>query len=205
MINATKEMREARHGLQTLSASDPLAQTNILRHVAAFTKLLTGRPGIDASPSEPLVGAGFRLVDGEERLLAALTRRDGVERVYIAFDIDDAQGPPIGTGLFRKEGDHVVCYGLCKLWSPVGDGRALLVPTKGGEHAGYFAFRRGQPFRRVEGPVHGDFVTGLRRAQARFARLLTTGEADDVPRRGFASAVSNVGQELFTRPLPLAA
>ncbi|MES3100605.1 hypothetical protein [Sphingomonas faeni] len=205
MINATKEMREARHGLQTLSASDPLAQANILRHVAAFTKLLTGRPGIDASPSEPLVGAGFRLVDGEERLLAALPRRDGIERIYIAFDIDDAQGPPIGTGLFRKEGDHVACYGLCKLWSPLGDGRALLVPTKGGEHAGYFAFRRGQPFRRVEGPLPGDFIAGLRRTQARMDRLLKTAEADPAPKRGFATVVSNVGQEIFTRPLRLAA
>lgn len=205
MINETNKMREARHELQTLSASDPLAQANLLRHVAACTQFLTGRPGVEALPGEPLVGAGFRLVDGEEKLLAALTRRDGLERIYLAFDIDDAQGPPIGTGLFRKEGGHVVCYGLCKLWSPVGDGRALLVPTRDGEHAGYFAFRRGQPFRRVEGPVHGDFSAGLRRAQARLARLLTAAEADGVPRPGFATVVSNVGQELFTRPLPLAA
>jgi hypothetical protein len=159
----------------------------------------------EALPCEPIVGAGFRLVDGEEKLLATLTRRDGLERIYIAFDIDDAQGPPIGTGLFRKEGDHVVCYGLCKLWSPVGDSRALLVPTKGGEHAGYFAFRRGQPFRRADGPVHGDFAAGLRRAQARLARLLDACDTDAVPRRGFATAISNVGQEVLTRPLPLAA
>ena len=204
MINETKKMRDARHELQTLSASDPLAQANLLRHVAAFTQLVTGRPGVKALPDEPLVGAGFRLVNGEEKLLGNLTRRDGVARIYLAFDIDDPQGPPIGTGLFRKEGDHVVCYGLCKLWSPVGAGRALLVPTTGGEHAGYFAFRRGQPFRRVEGPVPGDFAAGLRRTQARLARLLTAAEADDVPRLGFATVVSNVGQELVTRPLPLA-
>lgn len=205
MINETNKMRKARHELQTLSASDPLAQANILRHVAACTRLLTGRLGVEALPGEPIVGAGFRLVDGEEKLFAALTRNDGLERIYLAFDIDDPQGPPIGTGLFRKEGDHVVCYGLCKLWSPVNDGRALLVPSAEGEPAGYFSFRCGQPFRWVEGPLPGDFVAGLRRTQARLARLLKEAEVDAVPRRGFVTVVSNVGQTLFTRPLPLAA
>lgn len=205
MTNDTNKMREARHELQTLSASDPLAQANMLRHVAALARLLTGRPGVEALPGEPLVGAGFRLLDGEEKLFAALTRNDGLERIYIAFDIDDAQGSPIGTGLFRKEGDHVVCYGLCRLWSPVNDGRAVLVPTGDGEPAGYFKFQRGQPFRWVDGPVPGDFAAGQRRAQASLARLVKAAEADAVPRRGFAAVVSNVGQTVFSRPFPLAA
>lgn len=205
MINETNEMREARHELQTLSASDPLAQANILRHVDACTRLLTGRPGPEALPGEPMVGAGFRLAHGEEKLFGSLTRRDGVERIYIAFDIDDAQGPPIGTGLFRKESEHVVCYGLCKIWSPVGSGRALLVPTGDGEPAGYFTFRRGQPFRWVAGPVPGDFVAGLRRTQARMVRLLKAAEANAAHRRGFATVVRNVGQDVFTTPLPMAA
>lgn len=140
-------MRQARNELQTLPASDPFAQANMPRHVAACTQLLTGRPGGEALAGEPLVGAGFRLMNGEEKLFATFTRGDGVERIYIAFYIDDAQGPPVGTGLFCKLRDHVVCYGSCKLWSPVSDGKALLVPTTDGALAGYFAFRRGQPFR----------------------------------------------------------
>lgn len=205
MINETKKMREARHDLQTLSASDPIAQANMLRHVAACTMLLTGRPGRKALAREPLVGAGFRLIDGEANLFATFTRNDGIERVYIAFDIDDAQGPPIGIGLFRKEGGEVMCYGLCKLWSPVKGGRAVLVPTGEGSPAGYFAFRRGKPMRWIDGPVPGDFDAGLRRTQTRIARLLKAAEADAVHRRGVATVVSNVGQTVFTRTLPLAA
>lgn len=201
MINEAKEMRKARHELQTLSASDPLARANILRHVAACTHLLTGRPGIDALPPEPLVGAGFRLVDGEEKLLGNLTRHDGVERIYIAFDIDDAQGQPIGISLFRKESEHVFCYRSCEMWSPLGDGRALLVPTGDGEPAGYFAFRRCQPFRWVSGSVPGDFVAGLRRTESRIARLLKSAKSGSAPQRGFATVISNVGQTVFLQPL----
>jgi len=204
MINETNEMRDARHELQTLSASDPLAQANMLRHVAACTQLLTGRLGLQALPREPLFGAGFRLVRGEERLFAAFTRGDGLERVYIAFDIDDPQGPPLGIGLFRKEGGHVVCYGLCKLWAPPGDSRALLVPTGEGGPVGHFAFRRGKPFRWTEGPVPGDLVAGLRRAQTRMARLLKSAEAEGVQRRGYATVVRNVGQTVHVRPLSMA-
>ena len=204
MFNETKEMRDARHELQTLSGSDPLARANMLRHVAACTQLLMGRPGWDAHPGEPLVGAGFRLVHGEERLFASFTRSDGIERIYIAFDIDDPQGPPLGTGLFRKEGDHVVCYGLCRLWSPANDGRALLVPVgEGGQ--GYFAFTKGRSFRWVAGDVPGDLEAGLRRAKSRYARLLKSAEADALESRGVGTVVTNVGQTVMVRPLPMAA
>jgi len=205
MVNVNEITRQARHGLQTLSASDPYAQANMLRYVAACTQLLTGRAVGKALTGEPLVGAGFRLVDGGERVFASFTRCDGVERIYIAFDVDDAQGPPIGIGLFRKEGEHVVCYGLCKLWSPVGGGRALLVPTGGDGSSGYFTFRDGHAFRWVEGPVPGDFFAGLRRAHACLARQLAASHAEPVSRRGFATIVSNIGQTIVRRPLPLAA
>ena len=86
-------MRDARYEPQILSALDPFARANLLRYVTAYTQLLTGRPGVDALASEPPAGAGFRLDGGEERLSGALTRADGVERIYIAFDIDDAHAP----------------------------------------------------------------------------------------------------------------
>lgn len=204
-MKETKEMREARHQLQELSASDPLARANMLRHVAACTQLLTGRPGVDALPSEPFVGAGFRFENGEAQLFATFTRNDAVERIYIAFDIDDARGLPIGIGLFRKEGDDVICYGLCKIWSPVGGGRAVLVPLEEDGYKGYFSFRKGQPFRWVAGSVPGDFDAGLRRTQARVARLMRSAAADASELRGCGSVVTNVGQTVFVRPFGVAA
>ncbi len=201
----TEKMREARHELQTLSASDPAVQANMFRHVRACTQLLTGRLAAQAQPAEPMFGAGFRFEDGEEKLFSAFTRNDGLERIYIAFDIDDAQGPPIGIGLFRKEGENVVCYGMCKLWSPTNDGRALLVPNGEGGTAGYFAFRRGHPFRWIDGPLPGNFDAGVRRAQSRLKRLLQAAEAEPAAQRGLATIVSNVGQTIFTQPFPLAA
>lgn len=202
MINETIEMRAARHELQTLSASDPIAQANMLRHVAACTLLLTGRAAVKALPRDPLFSAGFRLVNGEERLWGAMTRTDAIDRIYIAFDIDDPQGPPVGLGIFRKEGEHAVCHGFCKIWSPAEEGRSLLVPLANGKHSGYFAYRPGQPFRWTQGHVPGDLVAGVRRAHTRTESLLKAFKADPQPRRGFALVASNVGQTLIVRPLP---
>ena len=42
-------------------------------------------------------------------------------------------------------------------------------------------------------------------AEGYLARLIKAAKADAVARRGFATVVSNVGQTVFLRPLPLAA
>lgn len=198
MMKETEEMRDARHALQELAASDPAAATNMLRHVAAYGALIAGRDGRAHCPGEPVFQAGFRLTHGSEKLYAAVTRRCHGESLFIAFDVDDAAGPPIGFGLFRLEGEHVVCYGRCVLWAPVNDGRALIVPVGDDEPApnGYFAFRRGQPLRRVDGPLPGDFMAGVRRARARLAKLLA---ADGQPsgREGYVTLFRNEGQTVM--------
>jgi len=118
--------------------------------------------------------------------------------VYIAFDVDDAAGPPVATCIFRKQGDEAVVHGPCRLWSPVNDGRALLVPTgREGVHDGYFAFRPGRQLKLVIGPVPGDLEAGLRRAATRMQRLLASEALRHVHREGYMSCIRNEDQELF--------
>ncbi|MFW2853519.1 hypothetical protein ACM61V_16645 [Sphingomonas sp. TX0543] len=199
MMNETDEMREARHELELLSANDPAASANMLRHVAAYNLLIAGRRGTEWLGDEPVINAGFRLLGGDENLYAAVTRRAEREHLHIAFDVDDASGPAIGFGLFRVEDDHVVCYGRCLLWSPSNDGRALIVPV-GEDKAdvqGYFAFRRGQPLRKVGKPLPGDLMAGLRRARSRLNTLLQSDDLTDRGSGGFMTTFRNEGQEVF--------
>lgn len=51
----------------------------------------------------------------------------------------------------------------------------------------------------------GDLLVGLRRTHTRLNRLLPVCQAEPVSRRGLATIVSNIGQTIVTRPLPLAA
>lgn len=197
MMNETEEMRRARHALQELSASDPAASANMLRHVAAYALIITGRRGRDRRGNEPQIGAGFVLTHGDQNLCAAATRRSGTDYLYIAFDVDDAAAPPVAAGVFRQQGDHMVAYGNCRLWSPANDGRALLVPVGRGDYVGYFAFRPGQPFKLVEAPLPGDFDAGVRRAEARMQRLLNSNALQDVHRYGYMHIIRNEGQEIF--------
>ena len=128
MMNETEEMRQARHALQDLSASDPAAQANILRHVVAFSIMVTGRRGRDRRGAEPEIVGGFVLSHGDHHVCAEVTRRSETDCLYIAFDVDDAAGPPVAAGVFSRCGNNVVAFGNCRLWSPANDGRALLVP-----------------------------------------------------------------------------
>ena len=155
MMNETDEMRDARHALERLSASDPAAQANMLRYVAAVRIMLTGRRRGDVD-APPLIGAGFRLMGGAVEIPAAHTREDGADRIYIAFDVDDAAGPAIGLGLFRKDDDLVSCYGLCRLWSPANDGRAIIIPADDGS-LGSFSFKSGDRLQRASAPT-GDLA-----------------------------------------------
>ena len=43
MMNKFEEIRQARHDLEMLSASDPAVSANMLRCVAAYSLMITGR------------------------------------------------------------------------------------------------------------------------------------------------------------------
>lgn len=193
----TDETRRARHALHELSASDPAASANMLRYVAAYSLMVTGRRGRERKGNEPQIGAGFVLTHGDERLCAAAARRSGTDYIYIAFDVDDAAAPPLAAGVFRQQGDDMIAYGNCRLWSPANDGRALLVPVGRGDYVGYLAFRPGHPLKLVQAPLPGDFEAGVRRADARIKRLLTSEELREVHRQGYMHIIRNEGQDIF--------
>ncbi len=205
MLNETEEMRQARHELQLLTASDPAAAGNMIRHVAALSIMLSGRRGRDRRDGEPQMGAGFVLTHGAHNLCGAAARRSGTDYIYIAFDVDDAAAPPVATGVFRQQDDGMVVYGNCLLWSPANDGRAILVPRGDGDYLGYFAFRPGQPLKLIDAPVPGDLAAGVRRAAGRMSRLLASDALRDVHREGYMHLIHNQGQEIYAETTALAA
>lgn len=203
MMNETKEMRQARHALQDLSASDPAASANMLRHAAAFTLMMTGRRGRDWREGEPQIGAGFVLTHGDECICVETARRSRTDYVYIAFDVDDAAGPPIASGVFSPRGEDVAVFGNCRLWSPANDGRALLVP-QGDGCLGYFAFRPGRPLKFVDRPLPGDFEAGARRADARLRRLLASEDLRNLD-GGLMFVLRSEGGQIVAEATPVAA
>lgn len=202
-MNETDEMRQARHALQDLSASDPAASANMLRHVVAHSLMMTGRRGRDRLKGEPQIGASFVLMHGEKSICAETVRRSGTDYVYIAFDLDDAAGPPIASGVFSPRGEDVAVFGNCRLWSPTNDGRALLV-AQGDGCRGYFAFRAGRPLKFVDGPLPGDVEAGFRRADVRLRRLLASEELRDLD-GGHMFVLRSEGGQIVARATPLAA
>lgn len=204
-MNETDEMREARHALQLLSASDPAAAANMMRRVAAYSIMVTGRRGRERREGEPQMGAGFVLTHGDHNLCAAAARRSGTDYIYIAFDVDDATSAPVAAGVFREQDDSMFVYGDCRLWSPANDGRALLVPMGVGDYAGYFAFRPGKRLKLVRSALPGDLDAGLRRAAARMRRLLASDALREVHREGYMHLIHNQGQEIYPETTRLAA
>lgn len=164
MVHKTEEMRAATIGLQELSASDPAVKQNMLRHLGALTELITGRQRGFEETGEPMFLAGFQLTPGQQQACMMLTARTGIEQVYLAFDADDAAGPPRGLGMVRIDDDRVVMDLICRIWSPPGGGRAAIVPTGEGTR-GHFAFRRGAGMRFAERRPCGDLADGFRRAE----------------------------------------
>lgn len=205
MINKTEEMKKARRDLQDLSASDPAAQSNMLRHVSALTLMIAGRHGRNSLPGEPFIIGTFQFAPGERNMCMAVTSRTGLDQVILAFDIDDAAGPPVGLGVIRTEGDFVLCHNTCRLWAPTGEGRALIVPV-GDDDRGHFAFQRGGPLRHVDRAGPHDLEAGFRRGAARLTKLANSDELRDISHKGFMHVVNSHGPgKLTSRTMPLAA
>ena len=73
MLKETDEMRQARHDLQLLSASDPVAYSNMMRHVAAYSFAFgPGQPPeLIGAPVPGDFDAGVRRAEARMRCLPA--------------------------------------------------------------------------------------------------------------------------------------
>lgn len=204
MMNDAKKMQQARWELEMLTASDPSATSNMMRHVAALSLMLTCRRQTDSKWGEPEISACF-LMDAEDRRFRMyVAARTGIDQIHVGFDVDDAVGPACGIAIIRVEGDVVASYGECRLWSPANDGRAVLVPMGEGG-SGHFAFQKEGPLRKLPGRPARDLAPGFRRAATRYARLVTSADLRDVGREGFLHVISDDRGTLSTRPTSLAA
>jgi hypothetical protein len=171
-MNGTDEAGAVHFDLQRLTMSDPAARDNMMRYIAAFRTLLTGRQQ-DSEDLKVMIGAGFGITDASEVQHQFLTAADGCDRLFIRFDVDDAAGPPDGLGLFRKEGGAVSLYGQCRLWSPPSGGRPIIIFYHE-RRMGHFAYRPGKTLRRVDRLPTVDLMPGYLRADARLASLVAS-------------------------------
>lgn len=157
--------------LQMLTLSDPAARANMLRHIAAVRLLFTDDIA-DAEHHGLLIGSGFGISDDAEEQCYRSVAADGVSRLYLMFDVDDALGPPYAYGLFHREDGETVFYHYAGPWMPL-DGGKPLISASNGKRAGFFVYRRGR-LRRAAKPPASDFKPGYSRAATRIAALLRT-------------------------------
>ena len=162
--------------LQKLTLSDPAARGNMLRHIAAVRHLFTGEVA-DAEHLGLMIATGFGVTDDAEALHLAHVAADGVARLYLMFDVDDALGPPFGYGLFHLEEGKATFYHYAAIWIPAHGGRPMIAASNG-ERRGFFAYRHGSMLR-ARTPRPSDFEPGYARAAGRIARLLQRPEIRD--------------------------
>ena len=167
------EFEDTGLSLQMLSAMDPAGQANMMSHTVALRLMLTGQLH-DEEVSGVMFGACFGITDEQEAAHIALTTADGADRFMIAFDVDDPAGPPIGYGLFHKEGAEAVLLGRCAPWTSADGMRTLLVAANDATDVGTFSYRHGVNLRRKPGVPSRDPEPGYRRARARMARLVAS-------------------------------
>lgn len=178
-MDESNRQAEVRHRLQELTADDPAAISSMARHCAALSILLTGGRGRELAPPEPNIHSGFVLCAEERDIFMAAAARMRRDAIHIAFDVDDAAGPPRAIGLFRIEGEMIVCYAGLAIWKPAGPGRAVLVAIDHQERC-HFVFRRGRPLVRIEGAPAGNLEAGLRRGWRALEELAASDELRDV-------------------------
>ena len=177
-MDHTDETLDPRFRLQLLTASDRAARANMMRYSAAFRILLTGQKD-DAEDLKVAIGMGFGMSDATDLTYQMLTRLDGLDRLYIRFDVDDACGPPDGLGLIRLEGGEPILYGQCRMWSPPGTGRPVIIFCHEGR-CGHFAYRPGKTLSCVDRLPASDLMPGFRRADARLAKLVRSDRLRDI-------------------------
>lgn len=171
-MNNQDAINDPHFRLQLLTVSDPKVRTNVMRYSKALRIALTGRK--DDSPDlKLLIGMGFGLTDEADIEYQALTRADGLDRLYLRFDVDDACGPPDGLGLIRLEGDRAVLYGQCRLWSPASVGKPVIIFAHEGR-VGHFTYQPGKTLTRVDRLPASDPTPGFRRADNRLAKLVAS-------------------------------
>jgi hypothetical protein len=155
---------------QLLTTSDPAVRANMTRYADALLMMLTGGRHT-ADDLKILTGANFFVSDASEDLYCRLTRTDGKDRMLLRFDIDDALGPPNGLGLFHKEGYGATLYGQCRPWLPPAPGRPIIIFLHEGQ-GGHFAYRQGEPLRRIDHLPPNDLMPGFLRADARLIKTM---------------------------------
>ena len=158
--------------LELLSASDPAARASMMRHTVALRSMMTGRLH-DRDVAHVLFGANFgSTLEGVEHL-KALTGADGRDRIMIGFDVDDPLGAPANFGFSHLRDGVPTFYDQCAPWMPPTSNRVLLIGQNDREIM-TFHYKPGHPLVREPGRPARDPWPGIRRAQARLAKLVTT-------------------------------
>ena len=203
-MNYTEDMRDAAWELKLLTASDPAATSNMMRHVAALALMVAGRRQPDQSVGEPEIAACFLLDHADRNFFIGITAETGIDQILVGFDVDDAAGEAQGFGVVHAVAHKGASFSDCRLWAPANGGRAVLVPQGVGS-VGYFAFRKGGSLRHVGSRPAADLEPGFRRAAARYARLAASPELHGVGREGYLHVISNDNGMLRNQPKRLAA
>lgn len=149
---------------------DPEVRTNMLRFEMALRKLLTGR-WRDHPSLKVKIGTGFTMSDKTDDEYQEATRRDGYDRLYIRFDVDDPLGSPDGLGLVRSEDGRSVLYGRCRLWMPRTNKNPVIAYVHE-DRAGHFSYAPNKTLNRTEEPPAKVHAPGFARADRHLASLV---------------------------------
>lgn len=154
--------------------NEPSVVLRLTRRLAATELLVCGRPGGEASATEPIFVAGMRLGRKERNLLAVSTARDGRDCVHLGFDVDDLEAEPAISVLRPRGGVVIVDHG-CELWIASDAKRAVIVPIGDGT-VGSHAFRRGSQLVQLTNRPPQDLLAGMLRAETLVWRLAASSD-----------------------------
>lgn len=158
--------------LEILTASDSKVRANMMRYAKALGPVLTGHE--DYHPRQKiLIAMGFGMSDETDEAYQEATRRDGCDRLYLRFGVNEALGPPDGMGVVRLKGDKTVLYGRCNLWMAQTGGHPIIFFVHEGRY-GHFSYRPGTTLKRIDSLPADDHRPGFRRAQDHLTALVTS-------------------------------
>ena len=178
-MSAEVGSKELRRKLQELTASDPAVQVNMLRYVAAFSMMVGRRASEKLREGDAEVWATFQMSEGEHDMQSVIAGRSKVDRVMLAFDVDDASGPPVNLCVIRVEGDAVATYSNCQLWAPTGARTAMIVSRAEGM-AGSFSFVQGRTLRFTGELPPGNLELGFKRGWNALIKLARSDRLDNI-------------------------